>query len=63
MAAIESISGMIGSTPGSLRRWVRQPECDKGGGGLIEKSRHAGWPFSPARSVVTTTRLLWSVPS
>ena len=29
-AAIESISGKIGCTPETLRRWVRQSECDSG---------------------------------
>jgi transposase len=29
-AAIESISGKIGCTPQTLRRWVRQSECYSG---------------------------------
>jgi transposase len=30
LAAIESISSKIGCTPETLRRWVRQSECDSG---------------------------------
>jgi transposase len=30
LAAIESISSKIGCTPETLRRWVRQSECDFG---------------------------------
>ena len=39
-AAIESVASKIGCTPETLRKWVRQAECDSGAGdGLTTTER------------------------